>query len=53
MDKKRWIVTMVLAATVVFALSACSIEVDHNSYGPLKIEIDLPESTMQGEIAAA
>jgi hypothetical protein len=53
MNKKRWIVTIVLTATAVLALSACSIAVDRNPDGSLKIDIDLPESTIQDEISVA
>jgi hypothetical protein len=53
MYKKRWIVTMVLAVVVVLAMSACSIALDRNPDGSLRIEIDLPESTIQDEISVA
>ena len=53
MYKKRWIVTMVLAAVAILALSACSINLDRNPDGSLKVEIDLPESTIQDEISMA
>jgi hypothetical protein len=40
MDKKRWMVTMVLAATAVLAMSACSIVVDRNPDGSLKAGLE-------------
>jgi hypothetical protein len=44
---------MVLLATASLAISACTIAVDRNPDGSLRLEVDLPESTIQEEIAAA
>ncbi|MFX0143799.1 MAG: hypothetical protein ACFE9C_06960 [Candidatus Hodarchaeota archaeon] len=53
MKNNRWMLVMVLLATVSLAISACSIAVDRNPDGSLRLEVDLPESTIQEEIAAA
>jgi hypothetical protein len=53
MNKRQWMVMMVLLATASLAISACSIAVDRNPDGSLRLEVDLPESTIQEEIAAA
>jgi hypothetical protein len=53
MKKKQWMMVMVLLATASLAISACSIAVDRNPDGSLRLEVNLPESTIQSEIAAA
>ena len=53
MNKRQWMVMMALLATASLAISACSIAVDRNPDGSLRLEVDLPESTIQEEIAAA
>ena len=53
MNKKQWMAMMVLLTTASLALGACSIAVDRNPDGSLRLEVNLPESTIQEEIAAA
>lgn len=53
MKNNRWILVMVLLATASLAISACSIAVDRNPDGSLRLEVNLPESTIQEEITAA
>jgi hypothetical protein len=53
MKKKQWMLVMVLLAAASLAISACSIAVDRNPDGSLRLEVNLPESTIQEEIAAA
>jgi hypothetical protein len=53
MNKRQWMVMMVLLAVASLAISACSIAVDRNPDGSLRLEVNLPESTIQEEIAAA
>jgi hypothetical protein len=52
MNKRRWMAMMLLAVASL-AISACTIAVDRNPDGSLRLEVDLPESTIQEEIAAA
>ena len=40
MDKKLWMVIMVLATTAVLVMSACSIVVDRNPDGSLKTGLE-------------
>ncbi len=53
MKNRKWMLAMVLLATASLAVSACSIAVDRNPDGSLRLEVNLPESTIQEEIAAA
>jgi hypothetical protein len=53
MKNRQWMLVMVLLAAASLAISACSIAVDRNPDGSLKLEVDLPESTIQAEIEAA
>ncbi len=53
MKNKRWVLVTVLLATASLAISACSIAVDRNPDGSLRLEVNLPESTIQEEITAA
>ena len=53
MNKKQWMAIMVLLTTASLALGACSIVVYRNPDGSLRLEVNLPESTIQEEIAAA
>ena len=53
MDKKRWIILLVLAATSVMMLSSCRIDVSRNPDGSLRAEVAVSEATIQSEIAAA
>lgn len=53
MNKKQWMAMVMLLATASLALGACSIAVDRNPDGSLRLEVNLPESAIQEEIAAA
>ena len=53
MNKKHTYVLMVLLALGAMLISACSINIDRNPDGSLRVEVNLPESTIQDEIAAA
>jgi hypothetical protein len=53
MNKKQWMAMVVLLASASLALGACSIAVDRNPDGSLRLEVNLPETTIQEEIAAA
>jgi len=53
MNKKQWVAMVMLLANASLALGACSIAVDRNPDGSLRLEVNLPESAIQEEIAAA
>jgi hypothetical protein len=53
MNVKRSYVMMVLLAISGLIVSACSINIDRNPDGSLRVEVNLPESTIQEEIEAA
>ena len=53
MNKRNMYGLMVLLALAAFLVSACSINIDRNPDGSLRVEVNLPESTIQEEIAAA
>ena len=53
MNKRQWMAMMVLLTTANLVLGACSIAVDRNPDGSLRLEVNLPESTIQEEIAMA
>ena len=53
MNKKQWMAMVMLLATASLALGACNIAVDRNPDGSLRLEVNLPESAIQEEIAAA
>jgi hypothetical protein len=53
MKQKTWS-QMVLALSIVgLLISACTIQVDRNPDGSLSLAVEVPESTIQEEIAAA
>jgi hypothetical protein len=49
MDKRSWVSIAVLLLAGLL-LSACTIGVDRNPDGSLKVEVSLPEATIQDEI---
>jgi hypothetical protein len=53
MKTTKTVLIVVAAALVSLALSACSIEIDRNLDGSLRLEVNLPETTIQDEISAA
>ena len=51
MHGRRWTSALGLIVLALF-LSACTIGVDRNPDGSLRLEVDLPEATIQDEIEA-
>ena len=44
MNKNQWMAMVTLLATASLVLGACSIAVDRNPDGSLRLEVNLPES---------
>jgi hypothetical protein len=53
MNKKHTYILVLLLTLGAMLVSACSINVDRNPDGSLRLDVNLPESTIQEEIAAA
>lgn len=52
MDRKGW-VSIALLVLVSLMMSACTIGVDRNPDGSLRVDVSLPETTIQDEIDQA
>ena len=53
MNAKKTNLMMLLIVLSAVLVSACTINVDRNPDGSLRVEVNLPEATIQEEIAAA
>lgn len=53
MNTRKTYLMMLLVVMGAMLVSACTINVDRNSDGSLRVEVNLPETTIQEEIAAA
>lgn len=53
MKSKKLSITLGLLIVMVMAMSACSVEVERNTDGSLKVESSMTEASLQAELEAA